>query len=40
MTATKRAIAYLEALFYLPSYALELNPDEYVIGDLKLRVAN
>ena len=27
------------ALFYLPSYAPELNPDEYVNGDLKLSVA-
>ena len=27
------------ALFYLPSYAPELHPDEYVNGDLKLRVA-
>jgi transposase len=27
------------ALFYLPPYAPELNPDEYVNGDLKLGVA-
>ena len=27
------------ALFYLPSYAPELNPDEYLNGDLKLSVA-
>lgn len=27
------------ALFYLPPYAPELNPDEYLNGDLKLSVA-
>lgn len=27
------------ALFYLPSYSPELNPDEYLNGDLKLSVA-
>ena len=27
------------ALFYLPPYAPELNPDEYLNGDLKLGVA-
>jgi len=27
------------ALYYLPSYAPELNPDEYLNGDLKLSVA-
>ena len=27
------------AVFYLPSYAPELNPDEYLNGDLKLSVA-
>ena len=27
------------ALFYLPPYAPELNPDEYLNGDLKLAVA-
>jgi transposase len=27
------------ALFYLPSYSPELNPDEYLNGDRKLRVA-
>jgi len=27
------------ALFYLPSYAPDLNPDEYLNGDLKLSVA-
>jgi transposase len=26
-------------LFYLPPYAPELNPDEYLNGDLKLGVA-
>jgi transposase len=27
------------AVFYLPSYAPELNPDEYLNGDLKMQVA-
>jgi transposase len=27
------------AVFYLPPYAPELNPDEYLNGDLKLGVA-
>jgi transposase len=27
-------------LFYVPPYAPELNPDEYLNGDLKLGVAN
>lgn len=27
------------AVFYLPAYAPELNPDEYLNGDLKLGVA-
>ena len=33
------AHAELIAVFYLPSYAPELNPDEYLNGDLKLSVA-
>lgn len=35
VTAHARAIA----VFYLPAYAPELNPDEYLNGDLKLGVA-
>lgn len=34
-----RAHRHEIAVFYLPPYAPELNPDEYLNGDLKLGVA-